>query len=319
MEIAETRNDGGCVGGLGGLRKFFGLATLALAALLLTGFVTEARAQSGSSTVVVRARGAAGGESITLRVDNSNVATWTLTTTYQTFNATTNLNGTSPWRSPMTAAAATCRWITSSSTARHANRRTRARTPGFTRTELRRRLNSEWMHCNGAITYGPVSQFGQQHCRSRARNGGHRVDQPAHRQYQCRDLDRDDQPAELQRIDQSQRRITLHHERRQRPRRAGGLHHRQWHDAPGRGAELQHRVYANGSCGGGGFSEWMHCNGVIGFGTVSGGGGGGPALPAFFVGNITTNGSVRSDFTQYWNQITPENEGKWARSNRLAT
>jgi GH35 family endo-1,4-beta-xylanase len=55
----------------------------------------------------------------------------------------------------------------------------------------------------------------------------------------------------------------------------------------------------------------MHCNGVIGFGTVSGGGGGGVQLPAFFVGNITTNGAVRSDFVQYWNQLTPENEGKW--------
>ncbi len=30
-----------------------------------------------------------------------------------------------------------------------------------------------------------------------------------------------------------------------------------------------------------------------------------------FVGNITTGGQVRSDFIQYWNQITPENEGKW--------
>jgi endo-1,4-beta-xylanase len=30
-----------------------------------------------------------------------------------------------------------------------------------------------------------------------------------------------------------------------------------------------------------------------------------------FVGNITTNGAVRSDFGTYWNQITPENEGKW--------
>jgi GH35 family endo-1,4-beta-xylanase len=30
-----------------------------------------------------------------------------------------------------------------------------------------------------------------------------------------------------------------------------------------------------------------------------------------FVGNITTGGAVRSDFTRYWNQITPENEGKW--------
>ncbi len=31
----------------------------------------------------------------------------------------------------------------------------------------------------------------------------------------------------------------------------------------------------------------------------------------FFVGNITTWGSVRTDFADYWDQITPENEGKW--------
>ncbi len=31
-----------------------------------------------------------------------------------------------------------------------------------------------------------------------------------------------------------------------------------------------------------------------------------------FVGNITTAGKVRTDFLQYWDQITPENEGKWA-------
>lgn len=30
-----------------------------------------------------------------------------------------------------------------------------------------------------------------------------------------------------------------------------------------------------------------------------------------FIGNITTSGNVRSDFINYWNQITPENEGKW--------
>ncbi len=31
-----------------------------------------------------------------------------------------------------------------------------------------------------------------------------------------------------------------------------------------------------------------------------------------FVGNITTRGAVRSDFLTYWNQITGENEHKWA-------
>ena len=37
----------------------------------------------------------------------------------------------------------------------------------------------------------------------------------------------------------------------------------------------------------------------------------GPEPAGFFVGNITTSGNVRSDFIQYWDQITPENEGKW--------
>jgi len=35
-----------------------------------------------------------------------------------------------------------------------------------------------------------------------------------------------------------------------------------------------------------------------------------------FVGNITTGGQVRSDFAQYWDQITPENEGKWGSVER---
>ncbi len=41
----------------------------------------------------------------------------------------------------------------------------------------------------------------------------------------------------------------------------------------------------------------------------------GPGLAdgaAKFVGNITTHNQVRSDFTQLWNQITAENECKWA-------
>lgn len=31
----------------------------------------------------------------------------------------------------------------------------------------------------------------------------------------------------------------------------------------------------------------------------------------FFLGNITTSGQVRDDFVDFWDQITPENEGKW--------
>lgn len=47
----------------------------------------------------------------------------------------------------------------------------------------------------------------------------------------------------------------------------------------------------------------------VGFNT----GGAGPErqYEVQFVGNITTHASVRSDFMNYWDQITPENEGKW--------
>ena len=92
MEAIETRNDEGCLK-LAGL-KMRSLATgvIVFAALFMMGLATEASAQS-SSSIVVRARGTAGGESITLRVNNSNVATWTLTTSLQNYSASTTLTG----------------------------------------------------------------------------------------------------------------------------------------------------------------------------------------------------------------------------------
>jgi endo-1,4-beta-xylanase len=65
----------------------------------------------------------------------------------------------------------------------------------------------------------------------------------------------------------------------------------------------------------------------VGSGTMdveSDGGAGRPATDtgahpdgsAKFVGNITTRRQVRSDFTTYWDQITPENEGKWGSVQR---
>jgi endo-1,4-beta-xylanase len=50
--------------------------------------------------------------------------------------------------------------------------------------------------------------------------------------------------------------------------------------------------------------------GSVGAG-AGGTGAGGSASTGKFVGNITTGGQVRADFATYWNQISPENEGKW--------
>jgi GH35 family endo-1,4-beta-xylanase len=180
-------------------RSKLALVGIALTSLFLAGFAATASAQ-GANTIAVRARGTTGAESISLRIDTTNVATWSLTKRYKNYSASTNLTG--------------------------------AITVAFTNDATGRDVQVDYIVVNGTT-----------------------------------------RQAEAQ--------------------------------------SLNTGVFVNGSCGGGAFSEWLNCNGVIGFGNVSGGGGGGPPLPAFFVGNITTNGSVRSDFTQYWNQITPENEGKW--------
>lgn len=63
-----------------------------------------------------------------------------------------------------------------------------------------------------------------------------------------------------------------------------------------------------GQTGSGGTST----GGSNGDGGASGGTAGAGGTPSVkFVGNITTNNAVRAGFATYWNQITPENEGKW--------
>jgi endo-1,4-beta-xylanase len=46
-------------------------------------------------------------------------------------------------------------------------------------------------------------------------------------------------------------------------------------------------------------------------GTTGVGGSGNVQWPVKFLGNITQRGQIPSNFTTYWNQIVPENEGKW--------
>ncbi|HEX7476586.1 MAG TPA: endo-1,4-beta-xylanase [Polyangiales bacterium] len=52
-------------------------------------------------------------------------------------------------------------------------------------------------------------------------------------------------------------------------------------------------------------------SGTTGMSTDAGADASAGGTPVKFCGNITTAGKVRSDFADYWDQITPENEGKW--------
>jgi endo-1,4-beta-xylanase len=63
---------------------------------------------------------------------------------------------------------------------------------------------------------------------------------------------------------------------------------------------------ARGGAGGRGGS-----GGAAGGSAGTTGTGGAPPLLKKFVGNIDTRGQVRSDFNMYWNQLSPENAGKW--------
>jgi GH35 family endo-1,4-beta-xylanase len=294
-------------------RKIFSLAGLVLAALLLTGFSPDAFAQSGSSSIMVRARGTAGGESISLRVDNTNVATWTLTTSYQTFSASTNLTGniTVAFTNDGGSRDVQVDYIIVNGQTRQSENQT-LNTGLFANGSCGGGSNSEWMHCNGYIAYGPVSNSANSIVvRARGTAGGESIS-----------LRLDNTNVATWTL------TTTFQNYSASTNLTGAITVAFTNDATGRDVQVDYitvngqtrqaeaqsyntAFYANGSCGGGGFSEWMHCNGVIGFGNVSGGGGGGVQLPAFFVGNITTNGAVRSDFVQYWNQLTPENEGKW--------
>jgi len=71
---------------------------------------------------------------------------------------------------------------------------------------------------------------------------------------------------------------------------------------------------------GGGAASSSAGGAAAGQGGANGGGSAGtaatPPRRKKFVGNITTGGRVRPDFIEYWDQLTPENEGKWGSVER---
>ncbi len=75
-------------------------------------------------------------ESVSLRIDNTNVATWTLTTSFQNYSASTNLNGsiTVAFTNDATGRDVQVDYIVVNGT--RARPRRKATTPGFMRTAV---------------------------------------------------------------------------------------------------------------------------------------------------------------------------------------
>ncbi|HSS39670.1 MAG TPA: endo-1,4-beta-xylanase [Polyangia bacterium] len=70
---------------------------------------------------------------------------------------------------------------------------------------------------------------------------------------------------------------------------------------------------SGGRTGAGGTAGRAGGSGTAGSSATGGitGGGGHPPVPKKFCGNITQRGQIPSTYNKYWDQITPENEGKW--------
>lgn len=111
---------------------------------------------SGSKTIVVRARGTAGGESISLKVNNTTVATWTLSTSMTNYTATTNLSGGSlvQYTNDASGRDVQVDYISVNGSVRQSE--SQSYNTGVYQNGACGGGSglSEWLHCNGAIGYG---------------------------------------------------------------------------------------------------------------------------------------------------------------------
>src|SRR5688572_399865 len=111
----------------------------------------------GNNTIVVRARGTNGSESIQLQVNNSTIATWTLSTSMANYTATTSSTGGINVRftNDATNRDVQVDYIQVNGSTRQAESQTT--NTGVYQNGACGGSNSEWMHCNGYIGFGNVT------------------------------------------------------------------------------------------------------------------------------------------------------------------
>jgi hypothetical protein len=110
---------------------------------------------SGSKTIVVRARGTAGGEQISLTVNNQTVGSWTLNTSMNNYTATTSLSGgiNVNFTNDGGSRDVQVDYIQVNGSTRQAEAQS-TNTALYANGRCGGGGNSEWMHCNGYIGFG---------------------------------------------------------------------------------------------------------------------------------------------------------------------
>lgn len=113
---------------------------------------------TGSHTIVVRARGTASGASINLRVNNTTIKTWTLSTNMQNYTASTSATGgiTVQYTNDASNRDVQVDYIQVDGSTRQAEDQS-YNTGAYINGQCGGGGYSEWLHCNGSIGFGNVS------------------------------------------------------------------------------------------------------------------------------------------------------------------
>jgi hypothetical protein len=116
---------------------------------------TTTSSSGGSKTIVVRARGTAGGEQISLTVNNQSIGSWTLNTSMNNYTATTNLSGgiNVYFNNDGGSRDVQVDYIQVNGSTRQAEAQS-TNTALYANGRCGGGGNSEWMHCNGYIGFG---------------------------------------------------------------------------------------------------------------------------------------------------------------------
>jgi hypothetical protein len=225
--------------------------------------------------VEYRAMGNKGGEQIFLLRDGARVRSRTLTTSFQTFTDTVYGDG------EISVEFANDDAVSNGKAARvdylsvnGVKRETEAQpvnTGSYANGKCGGGSNSEWLYCNGAVNYGPLKQDHTIRIRARGAAGGEHIHllingqsvntgwwlTTAFQEFSVNVIGDGDINVKYDN-DGGSKDVIVDWVKvdAQNPRQAENM-------------QYNTGAFANGRCGGGSFSEWMHCNGVIGFGKIS--------------------------------------------------
>jgi hypothetical protein len=240
-----------------------------------TATVTVEGATAAFRVVQTRALGSKGGEKIYLRRNGERFAQHTLTTSFQLFTDNAYGEGDISVEFVSDDGAATGRDVRldyiSVDGVKRETEALAVNPASYANGKCGGGGYTEWLRCNGSVNFGALNNRHTLTVRARGNNGGEHIavlinGQPVNGGWTLGTS-----------FQQYQVNVTGDGDINVRYDNDGGLKDAviDWlqvdTQTPRQAENMQYNtaVFANGRCGGGSNSEWMHCNGVIGFGKIS--------------------------------------------------